>query len=264
MLRGSVFRSAYELFYTAVAPAEKRAVKSLIDVGVERLGDAVGAGAVSLLLVLAPGRYSVILFAACACSTIAFLLALVSTGDTCRRSRRAWSIAPSSSIRDGGRLHHAFGPDAFRVEHPRFRRICAGARRRPLRPAPHGRPIYPAGIGSSLRRPQRVIARPQQVRPGGLDSRSAGDRAAGVGRGDAGGTRAPGTHGPRNHRHAGGRSARLRTATSRSGAACLGCWLRCRPRARSRDCSRPCRISASRCASMPAARCICCSRITPN
>ena len=41
LIRGSVYRSAYELFYTAVAPADKRAAKSLIDVGVERVGDAV-------------------------------------------------------------------------------------------------------------------------------------------------------------------------------------------------------------------------------
>src|SRR5262249_42188622 len=76
LFRGSLFRSAYELFYTAVAPAEKRAVKPVIDVGMERLGDAVGAGAVSLLLVVAPGRYVAILIAACACSTMGFLMAL--------------------------------------------------------------------------------------------------------------------------------------------------------------------------------------------
>jgi hypothetical protein len=76
MLRGSIFRSAYELFYTAVAPAEKRAVKPVIDVGVERLGDAVGAGMVSLLLVVAPGRYRAVLITAAVCSTIALLLAV--------------------------------------------------------------------------------------------------------------------------------------------------------------------------------------------
>jgi hypothetical protein len=76
LLRGSIYRSAYELFYTAVAPAEKRAVKSVIDVGVERMGDAAGAGIVSLLLIVAPGRYGAILAAASACSVVAFLVAL--------------------------------------------------------------------------------------------------------------------------------------------------------------------------------------------
>jgi ATP/ADP translocase len=88
MLRGSIYRSAYELFYTAVAPAEKRAVKPVIDVGVERLGDAVGAGMVSLLLVVAGGRYGAILTAACVCSTIALLVAVRLHGGLCGRSKR--------------------------------------------------------------------------------------------------------------------------------------------------------------------------------
>ncbi len=75
VIRGSVYRSAYELFYTAVAPGEKRAAKSLIDVGVERLGDLLGAGTVSLLLVLSPRRYSLILFASAGISAIALSLA---------------------------------------------------------------------------------------------------------------------------------------------------------------------------------------------
>ena len=58
VVRGSLFRSAYELFYTAVAPTDKRAAKSLIDVGVDRMGDALGAGLVQLFLVLSPGRHT--------------------------------------------------------------------------------------------------------------------------------------------------------------------------------------------------------------
>ena len=76
LVRGSLFRSAYELFFTAVAPADKRVAKSVLDVGVDRMGDAVGAGGVSLLLLLAPGRYSAILAAAAGCGAFAFLLAL--------------------------------------------------------------------------------------------------------------------------------------------------------------------------------------------
>ena len=75
-MRGSLYRSAYELFYTAVAPADKRAVKSLIDVGADRAGDAVGSAGVSLMLVLAPGRYGPILALASAMSMIALLLAV--------------------------------------------------------------------------------------------------------------------------------------------------------------------------------------------
>jgi AAA family ATP:ADP antiporter len=75
VIRGSIYRSAYELFYTAIAPGDKRSAKSLIDVGVERVGDLLGAGTVSLLLVLSPSRYGLILFAASGISAIALWLA---------------------------------------------------------------------------------------------------------------------------------------------------------------------------------------------
>ena len=50
VLRGSLFRSGYELLYTPVPQAEKRAAKTFIDVGCDRAGDAVGSGVVQLLL----------------------------------------------------------------------------------------------------------------------------------------------------------------------------------------------------------------------
>jgi len=54
ILRGSFFRSGYELFFTPIPPQDKRAVKTVIDVGCDRLGDALGAGALQLLLLLGP------------------------------------------------------------------------------------------------------------------------------------------------------------------------------------------------------------------
>ena len=74
LTRGSVFRSAYELFFISLASAEKRAVKSFLDVGMDRMGDTLGAGGVSLLLVLAPGRSGAILVTAGACAALAFVL----------------------------------------------------------------------------------------------------------------------------------------------------------------------------------------------
>jgi len=50
VFRGSLFRAGYELFYTPMPTLEKRAAKSIVDVGFDRLGDAVGSGFVSLLL----------------------------------------------------------------------------------------------------------------------------------------------------------------------------------------------------------------------
>lgn len=49
-LRSSTFRSGYEPLYTPLAPQEKRASKTIIDVGLERAGDAVGAGLVQAVV----------------------------------------------------------------------------------------------------------------------------------------------------------------------------------------------------------------------
>ncbi|HET9118927.1 MAG TPA: hypothetical protein VFN72_00210, partial [Solirubrobacterales bacterium] len=53
-LRNSVFRSGYELFYTPMRPAEKRSIKTMVDVGGERLGDLAGGGLVKLVLIALP------------------------------------------------------------------------------------------------------------------------------------------------------------------------------------------------------------------
>jgi AAA family ATP:ADP antiporter len=42
ILRSSLFRAAYELFFTPIAPPEKRATKLLLDVGAARVGDVAG------------------------------------------------------------------------------------------------------------------------------------------------------------------------------------------------------------------------------
>jgi hypothetical protein len=45
-----MFRAGYELLYTPVPEAEKRAAKPLLDVGCDRAGDALGSGIVQLML----------------------------------------------------------------------------------------------------------------------------------------------------------------------------------------------------------------------
>ena len=54
VLRGSLFRSAYELLFVPMDPDEKRRTKTFLDVTCDRAGDAVGAGVVQ---VLAPDRH---------------------------------------------------------------------------------------------------------------------------------------------------------------------------------------------------------------
>src|SRR5205807_9690410 len=54
VFRSSFFRAGYELFYSPIPADEKRAAKTLIDVGFDRLGDGVGGGLVRLVVLLAP------------------------------------------------------------------------------------------------------------------------------------------------------------------------------------------------------------------
>jgi len=75
-LRSSLFKTGYEIFFTPIAPQDKRAAKSIIDVGFDRLGDAVGGGLIRLLIMLPPAtQYSALLVAAIVCSAIAVAVA---------------------------------------------------------------------------------------------------------------------------------------------------------------------------------------------
>jgi hypothetical protein len=58
VFRSSLFRAGYEVFYTPIPAKERRAAKSLIDVGFDRLGDAVGAALVRVALISAPAAQS--------------------------------------------------------------------------------------------------------------------------------------------------------------------------------------------------------------
>ena len=75
--RGSLFRSGYELFFTPIPAIEKRAVKSVIDVGFDRLGDAVAGGVLRVVIfaVLPAARFPVVLSLAVGCSLVAMLFA---------------------------------------------------------------------------------------------------------------------------------------------------------------------------------------------
>lgn len=76
-IRGSLFRPGYELFYTPMPKPEKRAVKSLIDVVVDRLGEGFGAACVQLLLVFPAGMSTrMILVLVAALSGVAAWLSL--------------------------------------------------------------------------------------------------------------------------------------------------------------------------------------------
>jgi ATP:ADP antiporter, AAA family len=54
-LYSSAFRSGYELLFTPLPPPEKRRIKTVIDVGFDRLGDALGGGLLAAALVAGAG-----------------------------------------------------------------------------------------------------------------------------------------------------------------------------------------------------------------
>ncbi len=72
VFRNSLFRSGYEVFYTPIPAAEKRAAKSIIDVGFDRIGDAIGGGAIRFILALAPAvQHSALIVSTLLCSAAA-------------------------------------------------------------------------------------------------------------------------------------------------------------------------------------------------
>ena len=50
LLRGSLYRSGYELFYTPMPADEKRTTKPVIDIGVDRLGDGLAAAGIQMVI----------------------------------------------------------------------------------------------------------------------------------------------------------------------------------------------------------------------
>jgi ATP:ADP antiporter, AAA family len=76
IIRGSLFRAGYELFYTPMLASEKRSVKSINDVTVDRLGDGLG-GVFAQAMVLYGGTLAnpFMLGAAALTSVVSFLLA---------------------------------------------------------------------------------------------------------------------------------------------------------------------------------------------
>lgn len=74
--RSSLFRSAYELFYTPLPNAAKRATKAVIDVGFDRLGTTLGSGALlAIALIASPATQTrAVLLAVLVTSSLAWLL----------------------------------------------------------------------------------------------------------------------------------------------------------------------------------------------
>ena len=75
VFRGSWFRAGYEVFFTPIPAAEKRAAKSLIDVTFDRVGDAIGGALVPVAVLLAPEMQSVVILCLAMTASIGALVA---------------------------------------------------------------------------------------------------------------------------------------------------------------------------------------------
>jgi hypothetical protein len=76
VLRNSLYREAYEVFYTPLLSAERRATKTIIDVGVERFGDVLGGVAVLAIIAIAAPPTMALLLGAIILSAIGMIVAL--------------------------------------------------------------------------------------------------------------------------------------------------------------------------------------------
>lgn len=94
VLRNSLFRSAYELLYTPLAPERKRPAKALLDVGADRLGTIAGSAVVMAVLLLpAPGGVRMLLLLASALAIVTLLLT--------RRLQKGYVSVLAESLRAG-------------------------------------------------------------------------------------------------------------------------------------------------------------------
>jgi AAA family ATP:ADP antiporter len=95
ILRGSLFRAGYELLYTPIPAAEKRATRTAIDVACDRLGDLAGAALLALVLAAAPGAATPILFALAVLLALATLAVVVQV-------QRGYVSSLEAGLRAGG------------------------------------------------------------------------------------------------------------------------------------------------------------------
>jgi hypothetical protein len=94
VLRNSLFRSAYELLYTPLAPERKRPTKALLDVGADRVGTIAGSAVVMMILLLpAAGATRVLLLLASALAAGSLVLT--------RRLQKGYVNALAESLRAG-------------------------------------------------------------------------------------------------------------------------------------------------------------------
>lgn len=100
VLKNSLFRSGYELFFVPIPPKEKRATKTIIDVGFDRVGDTLGGGLIKLVLLVAPvAAINVLLAIAVVFSLLGVAAAVyLKRGYVSELERTMLDLTPSSDV----------------------------------------------------------------------------------------------------------------------------------------------------------------------
>jgi hypothetical protein len=140
VLRSSVFRSAYELLYTPLAPEQKRPTKALLDVGADRLGAIAGSAAVLLALLFPAWATLLLLMLASALAVAAVALA--------RRLQAGYVSALAESLRAG-----TVQLDPGEVKDPATRALLTGAGPRERPAAAEPAEIAPGPLSESAVEP---------------------------------------------------------------------------------------------------------------
>ena len=99
-LRASIFRAGYELFYTPLPEAAKRAAKSVVDVSADCVGKGAGAALIVLLTRLDPVyTFVAVNVAGVLTAGMEFAVARRLRASTCARSREDSSVGAKTSTR---------------------------------------------------------------------------------------------------------------------------------------------------------------------
>ncbi|MBA3459419.1 MAG: hypothetical protein H0T46_05630 [Deltaproteobacteria bacterium] len=146
--RNTLYRSAYELFYTPVAESRKRAAKALIDIGFDRLGTVVGAGLVALFLAVDHEHVTLLVL-------VAIVALSVATLPFTRMLRANYIAALEGGLRDTASLPALTKDESSGPEEPRAPSAAAPEEvaAAPLEPVSVGE----GPIADALRHPAGVV-----------------------------------------------------------------------------------------------------------
>lgn len=169
VLRGSLFRSGYEVLYSPIPPGEKRGTKAIVDVGFDRLGDMAGAGLVAIALLLPATATTPALLALAVAFALA-TLALVA------RLQRGYVSSLEAGLRAGADRHEAHDEPDWTLAHTLSGPLDFAPTPTPA-PVPGGAPATPSAPGPGRARVPAPAEWPDDALTAALVELRSGDAA---------------------------------------------------------------------------------------